>query len=348
MRYNGYFDLVNRMIMPIPSLISPLAVAPMIDWTHTHFRVFMRMLAPHALLYTEMQTVGAVVNNPTRALGFHAMEKPLALQLGGADKYGLVRCAQLAEEQGFSEVNLNLGCPSDRVQAGRFGACLMAEPQQVADIIESLKRAIRIPVSAKTRIGIDTEDSYEFFSAFAHRLVDAGCDKLIVHARKAWLHGLNPKQNRTIPPLHYDYVYKIKQALPSIPVVINGNINTLEEIDSHLSKVDGVMLGRLVCQNPYALAVIHHALYPHVPLLTRSAILRQYFVYAESAHSTGVAMSLLLKPILNMAYAMPGARMWKERLGQVLQSGTCVGLVDAISLLAEMESSLIDSLCVVD
>lgn len=330
-----------------PNLLSPLSVAPMIDWTHTHFRVFMRMLAPKALLYTEMQTVGAVVNNPARALGFHAMEKPLALQLGGADIDGLVQCAVLAEEQGFSEVNLNLGCPSDRVQAGRFGACLMLEPQQVADCIGALKRAVNIPVTAKTRIGIDTQDSYDFFAAFAYQLVDAGCDKLIVHARKAWLNGLNPKQNRTIPPLHYDYVYRIKQAMPSIPIVINGNINTLEEINSHLSQVDGVMLGRLVCQNPYALAIIHHALYPAAPLLVRGVILQQYLTYVESVHVTGVPMSLLLKPILNMAHAMPGARLWKERLSQVQRSGDCAQLRDAICLFAEMEAQ-IDSLCVVD
>lgn len=323
--------------MLLPHLISPLAVAPMIDWTHTHFRVFMRMLAPNALLYTEMQTVGAVFNNPHRALGFHAMEKPLALQLGGADQDGLVKCAQLAEQEGFSEVNLNLGCPSDRVQAGRFGACLMAEPKQVADCISAMKQAVSIPVTAKTRIGIDTQDSYEFFSDFAHRLTDAGCDKLIVHARKAWLHGLNPKQNRTIPPINYDYVYRIKQDIPSIPVVINGNINTLTEINSHLQQVDGVMLGRLVCQNPYALAVIHHALYPHVPLQTRGAILQQYMTYVESVHSAGVPMSLLLKPILNMAHAMPGSRAWKERLGLVQRSGDCVELSDAISLFVEAE-----------
>lgn len=335
----------------LPALISPLSVAPMIDWTHTHFRVFMRMLAPHALLYTEMQTIGAVVNNPLRALGFHEMEKPLALQLGGADAAGLVKCAQLAEENGFSEVNLNLGCPSDRVQAGRFGACLMAEPNQVADCIGALKRAVNIPVTAKTRIGIDAQDSYDYFSAFAQRLIDAGCDKLIVHARKAWLNGLNPKQNRTIPPLHYDYVYKIKRVYPSIPVVINGNINTLEDINAHMREVDGVMLGRLVCQNPYELAVIHHALYPTTPLLTRGAILLQYLAYIEVMQATGVPMSFLLKPIFNMAHAMPGARAWKERLNDIQRSNKHDGLFDAICLLEEASKpsvGSIDSLCVVD
>ena len=334
----------------LPHLISPLSVAPMIDWTYTHFRVFMRMLAPHALLYTDMQTVGAVMNNPTRALAFHAMEHPLALQLGGADKAGLVDCARQAEQLGFAEVNLNLGCPSDRVQAGRFGACLMAEPQQVADCIEAMKRAVNIPVTAKTRIGIDTQDSYDFFSAFAHRLVDAGCDKLIVHARKAWLHGLSPKQKRTIPPVNYNYVYRIKQDLPSIPVVINGNINTLAEINVHLNQVDGVMLGRLVCQNPYALAIIHHALYPQTPLLTRSAVLQRYVAYIESVHPSGVPMSILLKPILNLPHGLPGARDWKARLLNMVRLNAPTGLHDAVYQLADMEttSAPIDTVSVVD
>lgn len=303
-----------------PGLISTLAIAPMIDWTYTHFRVLMRMLAPQALLYTDMQTSGAIVNNPARALDFHAMEHPLALQLGGADKKALVFCAQIAEQHGFSEVNLNLGCPSDRVQAGRFGACLMAEPEHVAECINAMKQAVGIPVTAKTRIGIDTLDSYEFFAAFVHRLVDAGCDKIIVHARKAWLHGLNPKQNRTIPPLHYDYVYKIKQELPSIPVVINGGINELEDIQEHLKHVDGVMLGRLACQNPYAIATIHHALYPEIPLLDRSLVLENYIDYALPMQEKGVPLSLLLKPIFGLAHGLPGARMWKNQLMNLQQS----------------------------
>ena len=264
---------------------------------------------------------------------------PLALQLGGADSDALVKCAIIAEQQGFAEVNLNLGCPSDRVQAGRFGACLMAEPQQVADCIWALKQAVHIPVTAKTRIGIDHEDSYEFFSAFAHKLVDAGCDKLIVHARKAWLHGLNPKQNRTIPPLHYDYVYKIKEALPSVPIVINGNINELDDIHRHLGQVDGVMLGRLACQNPYAIATIHHALYPKIPLLNRSAILESYIAYAQSEHSKGVPMSLLLKPIYNLAYGLPGARAWKVALMHIQQSKDVAELGRSISLFVEIEEN---------
>ncbi len=321
----------------LPGLISPLAIAPMIDWTYTHFRVFMRMLAPLALLYTDMQTPGAIDNNPMRALHFHEMEKPLALQLGGADSDALLRCAKIAEQQGYSEINLNLGCPSDRVQAGQFGACLMAAPQRVADCIMAMKQAVGIPVTAKTRIGIDHQDSYEFFSTFANLLIAAGCDKLIVHARKAWLHGLNPKQNRTIPPLHYDYVYKIKQDLPSIPVVLNGNINAFDEIHEHLQHVDGVMLGRLACQNPYAIAIIHHNLFPHIPLLKRSSVLEHYVAYAQVANKKGVPISILLKPIFNLAHGLPGARAWKAQLMGIQQSGSAVGLGQATTLLEGME-----------
>jgi tRNA-dihydrouridine synthase A len=326
--------------MPInvlnPSLFSPLAIAPMIDWTYTHFRVFMRLLAPSSLLYTEMQTVGAITHNPARALQFHAMEHPLALQLGGADLQGLVECAKQAQALGFDEVNLNLGCPSDRVQAGRFGACLMKEPNTVVACIRALKQAVQIPVTAKTRIGIDHEDSYEFFASFAHQLVDAGCDKLIVHARKAWLSGLSPKQNRTIPPLHYDYVYRIKKAFPQIPVVINGNIQTADEVNTHLSHVDGVMIGRLAYENPYALARIHHTIYPNTPLLTRSVILKRYFDYVQSVYSPKIPMSVLLKPILNIVHGMPNARLWKEEVVGIQRSNQFPSL------------SLIDRLCVVD
>ncbi len=309
----------------------------MIDWTYTHFRVFMRMLAPKALLYTDMQTPGAVFNHSSRALGFHPMENPLALQLGGADKEALVLCAKKAEQQGFNEINLNLGCPSDRVQAGRFGACLMSEPEHVADCIAAMKQAVSIPVTAKTRIGIDNQDSYDFFSAFAHGLIEAGCDKLVVHARKAWLRGLNPKQNRTIPPLHYEYVYNIKEALPLVPIVINGNINTLEEINAHLQRVDGVMLGRLACQNPYAIALIHHGLYPQIPLLKRSVILQCYFEYLQTDYACDVPMSVLLKPILGLAHGLPGAKSWKELLMNAQRFGMIPEIKKAILMLEEIE-----------
>lgn len=327
----------QRQIFLNKSLISPLSIAPMIDWTYTHFRVFMRLIAPQALLYTEMQTVGAIINNPARALGFDAMEHPLALQLGGSDLDGLVHCAKIAEERGFAEVNLNLGCPSDRVQAGRFGACLMAEPEQVAHCIRAMKDAVSIPVTAKTRIGIDTQDSYEFFSSFVNQLVQAGCDKVIVHARKAWLHGLNPKQNRTIPPVNYDYVYRIKESLQSLPVVINGNINGLEDVIEHMTRVDGVMLGRLACQNPYALAAINQYIHPESLLRSRHEILQDYFVYLSEQFKKGAALSLLLKPIFNFSHGLQGSKRWKDLLIQIQQSKIIEKLDLVVESLAEME-----------
>lgn len=314
---------------------SLLSIAPMIQWTYSHFRVFMRILAPNALLYTEMQTPHGIMHNTKRALAFHSIEHPLALQLGGADKIALIECAKMGEQQGFVEINLNLGCPSDNVQAGRFGACLMAEPAHVADCIDALKKAVSIPITAKTRIGIDHQDSYDFFAHFAHQLVDAGCDKLIVHARKAWLEGLSPKQNRMIPPLHYDYAYKIKKALPAIPVIINGNINIIDDIHVHLEHVDGVMIGRLACDNPYAIAHIHHALHPEKPLLSRYVLLNQYFDYLNSIDLTRAPVSLLIKPILNMMHGISGARVWKEQLLNIQKSGDITHLSNAIQILKD-------------
>ena len=308
----------------------------MIDWTYSHFRVLMRLMAPEALLYTEMQTTGAILNNPERALDFKPIEHPIVLQLGGADKEALVQCAQIAELKGYDEINLNLGCPSNKVQAGRFGACLMNEPEHVADCIRALKKAVTIPVSAKTRIGIDNQDSYEFFSAFAHRLVDAGCDKLIVHARKAWLTGLNPKQNRTIPPVQYDYVYKIKQELPHLPVIINGNIAATREIKNHLNCVDGVMLGRLACDNPYQITEINQELYPQCTKIKRSQLFIHYHSYLLDEYHQGASLSLLVKPVFNLAHGLPGASQWKKKLMHILQSKN-------IALFHELTDYLLES-----
>lgn len=310
----------------------------MIDWTYTHFRVLMRILAPQSLLYTEMQTTGAIINNPARALYYTDSEHPIALQLGGSDPAALAACAQKAEQEGYDEVNLNLGCPSDKVQAGRFGACLMNEPQQVADCLRAMKQAVRIPVTAKTRIGIDNQDSYQFFSDFAHRLVDAGCDKLIVHARKAWLNGLNPKQNRTIPPVNYEYVYQIKQEFPHLPVIINGNVLSINEINEHLKHVDGVMLGRLACDNPYRIAEIHHALYPESILIKRSQLFIRYLDYLLAEFNQGIPLSLLVKPIFGLAHGLPGASQWKQKLMQILQSKNTDLFSELIHYLQSIES----------
>lgn len=309
----------------------------MIDWTYVHFRVLMRILAPKALLYTEMQTTGAVHNNPERALSFHAMEHPLALQLGGSEKHALAQCAKIGEQKGYDEINLNLGCPSDRVQAGRFGACLMNEPGHVSECIREMKQAVNIPVTAKTRIGIDNKDSYDFFSDFVHQLIDAGCDKLIVHARKAWLHGLNPKQNRTIPPVNYDYVYRIKREIPHIPVIINGNIVTVSEITEHLNRVDGVMLGRVACDNPYLITEIHQELYPEFPKQTRSQIFIKYRDYLLDEYNKGTPLTILVKPIFNFAHGMPGASQWKKRLMLILQSKDMALFDELLHYLIDLE-----------
>ena len=315
------------------ALISPMSIAPMIDWTYTHFRVLMRLIAPRVLLYTEMQTTGAIKNNPLRALFYSPMEHPLALQLGGSDQHSLVIAAKIAEDQGFAEVNLNLGCPSDKVQAGRFGACLMAEPEKVAGCIEAMKNAVNIPVTAKTRIGIDKEDSYSFFASFAHKLVSAGCDKLVVHARKAWLNGLNPKQNRTIPPLHYDFAYRIKDELPTTPVIINGNIDTVNMVLEHMNFVNGVMIGRLACNNPYALTSIHHYFFPDSPIKTRSEIMQEYVDYLLLQFQNGVPLSILIKPILNFAHGLSGAKYWKEQLILAQQQKAMAPIQSALSFL---------------
>ncbi len=317
--------------------LSKLSIAPMIDWTYSHFRVLMRLLAPQALLYTEMQTPGAIHNNPQRALYFTEIEHPLAIQLGGADPDALAQCAIIAEEAGYDEINLNLGCPSDKVQAGRFGACLMKEPEQVVECIQAIKQAVDIPVTAKTRIGIDNQDSFEFFSFFAHQLVDAGCDKLIIHARKAWLNGLNPKQNRTIPPVNYDFVYQLKNEIPHIPIVINGNILTIKEINTHLDSVDGVMVGRLACDNPYYLTEIHHVLYPEFPKVKRSQVFIQYLDYLIDEYSKGIPLSLLVKPIFNLVHGMPGTSQWKKKLMAILQSKDLTRFNELRHYLCDME-----------
>ena len=296
------------------SLFSPLAIAPMIDWTNSSFRILMRLLAPRALLYTEMQTANAIAHHPKRHLYYDPIEKPLALQLGGADPQALKNAALQAQTDGFDEINLNIGCPSDRVKSGQFGACLMAKPDLVAEIIKSLKEVLSLPITVKTRIGIDHQDDYEFFADFVSHLVEAGCDKLIVHARKAWLTGLSPKQNRTIPPINYDYVYRIKAAYPQLPVVINGNISDISAIKEHLNRVDGVMIGRLACQHPYAIAEIHHLLYPEISLPSRQSVVDAYCERLLASEQNAIPKSFLIRPLLNLAHGRPFASAWKQHL----------------------------------
>lgn len=312
MEYNLFF-LIFDVLWALYFMMFKLSIAPMIDWSYTHFRVLMKILAPRALCYTEMQTVQAIQHNPERALDFHERELPyLALQVGGSDPRALEYAAKMAEERGFSEINLNLGCPSDRVQQGRFGACLMYEPSRVAECIDAMKKAVHIPVTAKTRIGVDAHESYDFLSNFVGMLIEKNCDKLVMHARKAWLKGLSPKENRTIPPLHYDSVYRIKSDFKSTPVVINGNIQRFD-VPFHLEKVDGVMLGRMACDDPYQIANLHHDLYPDMNMQTRTEILKAYVLYLKELHGSH-SIPLLVKPLLNLAHGLPGNKAWKKQL----------------------------------
>src|SRR5712671_5821093 len=232
-------------------------VAPMMDWTDRHCRVFHRLMTRRARLYTEMLTTGAIIHGDRqRLLGFDACEHPVALQLGGSDPRDLATAARIGEDFGYDEINLNVGCPSDRVQDGRFGACLMAEPKLVAACVDAMKRAVNIPVTVKCRIGIDDQDPEESLDTLTRLVVGAGCDALIVHARKAWLDGLSPKENRDIPPLDYHRVYRLKAAMPGVPIIINGGIASLAEAKAHLAHVDGVMLGRAAYQEPWRLLAV--------------------------------------------------------------------------------------------
>ncbi|HKK15925.1 MAG TPA: tRNA dihydrouridine(20/20a) synthase DusA, partial [Gammaproteobacteria bacterium] len=232
-----------------------LAIAPMMDWTDRHCRSFMRIISKHILLYTEMVTSGAIIHGDRqKLLEFSEYEKPLALQVGGSHAEELARCAEFAEEAGFDEINLNVGCPSDRVQSGRFGACLMAEPGLVAECVSSMLAHTRLPVTVKTRLGIDDHDSYEYLCAFIQQVAASGCRTFILHARKAWLQGLSPRENREIPPLRYDTVYAVKKDFPELEIIINGGFTTLEQVKAQYRFVDGVMIGRAAYQNPYLLA----------------------------------------------------------------------------------------------
>lgn len=303
--------------METENIHNKLSIAPMIDWTYSAFRVFMRILAPNSLLYTEMLTADAIIHNQQRSLYYQAIEQPLAIQLGGSDKHKLAAAAIEAQEAGFTEVNLNLGCPSDRVQSGRFGACLMRDKLLVADCIKTMRDSVQIPVTAKVRIGIDEQDSYEFFREFVDSLLDNGCEKIIVHARKAWLKGLSPKQNRTIPKINYDYVYRLKSEYPEVPIVINGDIKTIDDIAKHLSIVDGVMLGRLAYENPYAIAMIHKSLYADSKLLTRREIINKYL---QAINFADINLNLALKPLYNLYHSMDGAKSWKQKLMRIQQT----------------------------
>ncbi len=292
------------------------SVAPMLDWTDKHCRYFHRLLSQHALLYTEMVTTGALLHGDSdRFLHFNAAEHPVALQLGGSDPVALAECAKMAEQWGYAEVNLNVGCPSDRVQNGMFGACLMADPQRVADCVASMQQAVSIPVTVKHRIGIDDQDSYAFLCRFIDIVSAAGCSSFIVHARKAILQGLSPKQNRDIPPLDYDRVYQLKQDYPQLELIINGGIKTLAECDQHLQRLDGVMIGREAYQNPLLLAEVDQTLFAGEPV-DLDAMLLQLCDYCEQQLAHGAQLGWITRHILGLYQGQPGARRFRRFISE--------------------------------
>jgi tRNA-dihydrouridine synthase A len=295
-----------------------ISVAPMMDWTDRHDRYFLRLIAPDVLLYTEMLTTGALIHGDSkRFLAFDALEHPLALQLGGSDPAALARCAQMGMDAGYDEINLNVGCPSDRVKSGRFGACLMGEPQLVADCVAAMRAQVTIPVTVKCRIGIDNQDSYEELQHFIKTVASAGCDVFVMHARKAWLNGLSPRQNREIPPLRYDVVRQIKQDFPKLTIVINGGIKTAAEIAEHLQFVDGVMIGREAYSNPYLLASIQEQFFSRpVDINTREQVIEKLMPYVEEQLRNNVRLSSITRHIIGLYQGEKGGRRWRRYLSE--------------------------------
>ena len=321
------------------------SVAPMLDWTDRHCRVFHRLMTRRALLYTEMLTTGAIIHGDrARLLGFDASEHPVALQLGGSDPRELATAAKIGEDFGYDEINLNVGCPSDRVKEGRFGACLMAEPGLVAACVAAMKRAVTIPVTVKCRIGIDDQDPEIALDALARGVVAASADALIVHARKAWLNGLSPKENRNIPPLDYDRVYRLKASLPHVPVIINGGIGSIAEAKRHLAFVDGVMLGRAAYQDPWRLLSVDPELFGEAaPRATMKDAFEAMLPYIEHQLAQGTRLHAITRHFVGAFHAVPGARAFRRHLAeQGVKPGAGVEVLrDAIALVQDSASTAI-------
>lgn len=305
------------------------SVAPMLDWTDKHCRYFHRQLSKHAWLYSEMVTTGAIIygDNLPRFLGHSDEDAPVVLQLGGSHSEDLAKCAKLAEEWGYSEINLNVGCPSDRVQNNMIGACLMAHPELVAENVAAMKAVVDIPVTVKSRIGVDDQEDFETLVNFVSGIKNAEVDGVIIHARKAWLQGLSPKENREVPPLRYDWVHSIKQAFPDLAVSINGGIKTLEEAQQHqaeylfegakLPGVDGVMMGRSVYENPYLLSQVDSIFYADTSQVPdRLAVLEAMAPYIESHLSNGGKLNQITRHMLGLFYGLPGGRIWRRALSE--------------------------------
>ncbi len=295
-----------------------LAVAPMLDWTDRHCRYFLRLLSRPTLLYTEMVTTGAALHGDReRLLAYDPAEHPLALQLGGCDPGDLARCARIAADFDYDEVNLNVGCPSDRVQSGRFGACLMAEPELVAGCVAAMRTTVNLPITVKTRIGIDDRDSYEALTDFVGRVASGGCEVFIIHARKAWLRGLSPKENREIPPLRYDIVYRLKRDFPDLTIILNGGLRNLDQAEDELRRVDGVMIGRAAYENPYLLADADRRFFgSDTPLPSRHQVIRAFLPYVENQLQQGTPLHCMTRHVLGLFQGIPGARAWRRHLSE--------------------------------
>jgi tRNA-dihydrouridine synthase A len=317
-----------------------VSIAPMMDCTDRHYRYLARLISQKVLLYTEMVTTGAILHgNKSKLLDYHPAEHPLALQLGGSNPRDLALCAVIAEDYGYDEINLNVGCPSDRVQAGRFGACLMKEPKLVAECISAMRQAVNIPVTVKTRTGVDEHDSYQALVDFVGLVSEAGCATFIVHARKAWLKGLSPRENREIPPLNYELVYRLKQDLPELVIGINGGIKTISQVKGHLQQVDSVMIGREAYSNPGLLATLDQEFFA-VSVTPRSIheCVLAYIPYVAAELKKGTQLRHLIRHLVGLFHGIPGASQWrrhlsmhagdKERGEQVIQAG--LQLVSAV------------------
>ncbi|WP_318445113.1 tRNA dihydrouridine(20/20a) synthase DusA [Photobacterium leiognathi] len=294
------------------------SVAPMLDWTDRHCRYFHRIMSKEALLYTEMVTTGAIIHGKGDFLTYNEEEHPVALQLGGSNPIDLARCAKLAQERGYDEINLNVGCPSDRVQNGMFGACLMGEAELVAQCVTAMRDVVDIPVTVKTRIGIDDQDSYEFLKDFIHVVSEkGGCDNFTIHARKAWLSGLSPKENREIPPLDYPRVYQLKQDFAHLTMAINGGIKTFEEMEEHLKHMDGVMVGREAYQSPYLMAEVDQRLFgSDRPVMKRREVVEAMYPYIEKQLANGSYLGHITRHMLGLFQNMPGARQWRRHISE--------------------------------
>ncbi len=303
---------MQHLAMPL------ISIAPMLDQTDRHCRFFLRQLSRHIQLYTEMLTTGALLHgHQHRLLAYDPAEHPLAVQLGGSNPSELAQCARIAAEYGYDEVNLNVGCPSDRVQSGRFGACLMAEPDLVAECISAMRAVVSVPVTVKTRIGIDERDSYEELADFVRRVAAGGCETFIIHARKAWLHGLSPKENREIPPLRYEVVYQLKRDFPHLTVILNGGLTTLDQLIEPLQRVDGVMIGRAACDNPYLLAEVDQRFFgAGTASPRRHQVVEALIPYMAAQLQQGTPLHCMTRPVLGLFHGVPGARAWRRTLSE--------------------------------